>query len=176
MAGVDVLGEPVGVDERRVRRDIAPDVVGGGDRGEQLHIGAQPATARLADGDRALGRSLGTGSGGRVRARDRKVDRRHRGQPLCRGHEGFGLVGVIGAFGLAQQCGDPGEHPVIGHGATLGDGDDITAMSGRPPGEPSPHRNSSTTTIVTPVTLVRYLPTNRSSAAVSCGDNGPLRA
>jgi hypothetical protein len=85
-------------------------------------------------------------------------------------------VGVVGAFGLTQQCSNPGEHSVIGHGATLGDGDDITAMSGRPPGELSPHRDSSTTTMITPVTLVRYWPTNTSSAAVSCGDNGPLLA
>jgi hypothetical protein len=85
-------------------------------------------------------------------------------------------MGVIGTFRLAQQCGDSGEHPVISHGATLGDGDDITAMSGRPPGELSPHRNSSTTIMITPVTLVRYWSMNTSRAAVSCGDNGPLRA
>ena len=113
MAGVDVLGEPVGVDERRVRRDVTLHVVGGGDHHEQLDIGAQPPRARVADGDGALHRRLGLGALVRMRPRDGEVDRRRRGQPLRGGHEGFCLVRVVGALGLAQQRGDAGQHLVV---------------------------------------------------------------
>jgi hypothetical protein len=80
---------------------------------------------------------------------------------------------VIGAFGLAQQRGDPGKHPVIGHGATLSDGDDITADPFERFDGLSPHRNPSTPTWET---LVRYLPMNTVSASVSWGDSGPCLA
>ena len=50
-----------------------------------------------------------------MRARDGQVDRRGGGQPLRRGHEGLGLVRVVGALGLAQQSSDARQHLVVSH-------------------------------------------------------------
>ena len=140
MAGVDIFGEPIGVDERRVRRDIAANVVGGGDHREKLNVGAESSATRLSDGDGPLGGHLGRGARGRMGPRHREIYGRHCGQPLRGGHEGLGFVGVVGALGLAQQCGDPGEHPVIGHGATLGDASDEPGGPVTSPGGLSPQR------------------------------------
>ncbi len=76
VAGVDVLGEAVRVDERRVRRDVALHVVGVRDHREQLHVGAQPAAAGVADGDGALHRRLRLRALGRecARATARSID------------------------------------------------------------------------------------------------------
>jgi len=112
---VDVFGEAVGVYQHRVRRHIDAHVVGGGDQGEKLHIGAQPLGPGRADRDRALDRRLRLGAGSCVGARDSQVDRGGRGQPLRRGHEGLGLVRIIGALGLAKQGGDARQHLVVGH-------------------------------------------------------------
>ena len=62
----------------------------------------------------------------------REVDRRRRRQPLGGGHERLRLVGVIGALGLAQQRGDPGQHPVVGHGLNLGHRADDPGLDGVP--------------------------------------------
>ena len=115
MGGVDVLGEAVGVDERRVRRHVAAHVVGRGDHREQLDIGPQPLGPRLADGDGALRRLLGRRAFRGMRAGHGQVDRGGGGQALRRRHERLGLVGVVGAFGLAQQGGDARQHLVVCH-------------------------------------------------------------
>ncbi len=117
MGGVDVLGEPVRVDERRVGRHVAFHIVGHADHHEQLHIGAQPLGAGLADGDGALHRHLRLGPLGRMRASQRQVDGGGGGQPLGGGHERLGLVPIVGALGLTQQCGDPRQHLVVRHTA-----------------------------------------------------------
>jgi len=115
VAGVDVLGETVGVDEGRIGGDVALDVVGGGDDDEQLHVRPQPTGARLADRDGALHRHLRLGALIGVRASHGEVDRRRCGQALRGRHERFGLVSVVGAFGLAQQRRDARQHLVVTH-------------------------------------------------------------
>ena len=101
--------------------------------------------------------------------RHREIDRGRGGQPLRRGHERFGLVRVVGALGLAQQRGDAGQHPVVGHGVTLRDRADV-ARGSHPPDRRGIHRTESIKN------ALRYLAMNVVSASVSCGDSGAFLA
>lgn len=119
MGRIDVLGEPIGVEERRIRCDVTTHVICRADEHEQLGIGPQTAGARRPDGDGALGRRRSGGPMGRMRAGHGQVDGGRGGQPLGSAHESIGFVGVVGAFGLTQQGRDTGQHLVVGHGAKL---------------------------------------------------------
>ena len=106
---VDVGVEAERVDPAGISGDVAGQVVGPADRQEQLHVGPQPAFARFADDDGALGRHRPPLLPVGVRPGHGQVDRGQRGQPLRRLQVGVRLVLVVGALGLAQQRGDPGQ-------------------------------------------------------------------
>src|ERR1700757_172366 len=51
--------------------------------------------------------------------RHRQIDGCRRRQTLRGAHERIRLMGVVGALGLTQQCGDARQHLVVGHSVKL---------------------------------------------------------
>jgi hypothetical protein len=118
LADLDVGLESVGDHVRRVAGEVAGQVVGAGDREKQLDVGAQRAFARWPDLDPFGNRRGASLTLGEMCAGHGEVDGRHGRQPLGGGHEGLGLVLVVGGLGLPQQRGQLGQVPVVGHSMT----------------------------------------------------------
>ena len=107
--GCDVGPDADQIGDAEARVPDHPDVVGLGDRGEQLHLGAD---VRVLDVDAPGADRTSTGrrpSG----IEECGVDRVPRHQLLRLGRQRLGLVRELGRFGLGEQAADPAQRAVV---------------------------------------------------------------